>query len=367
MKSLRVGILCYPSLGGSGVIATDLGRTLAEWGHHVHIFSYATPSRLEFGSAKICVHTVDGFSYPLFKYPPYDLALASRIIEVAETEGLDIVHAHYAIPHAISAYLARESMGGHFKTVTTLHGTDITLVGAERSYFPMTKFGIEVSDAVTSVSQHLKEETVSTFSPKKKIQVIPNFVDTVHFAPPAKRESHREKIILHVSNFRPVKRIEDIVRAFEIISKKVPARLRLVGEGPEQQNVSQLVRKLKLQNKVEFLGNQPGIRDLLHQADLYMLASETESFGLSALEAMSCGVPVVVPNVGGLPEFVTHGKTGMLADEKSPASLAAGAMKVLKDAKLWNKISKQSRELAEKKFNRASIVKQYLALYHALL
>lgn len=363
MKALRVGILCYPSLGGSGVIATELAHTLAQWGHHVHIFSYAAPSRLEFQAPNICVHTIEDFAYPLFKYPPYDLALASRIIEVAETSGLDIVHAHYAIPHAISAFLARESVGKTFQTVTTLHGTDITLVGSERSYFPMTKFGIEQSDAVTCVSKYLKDETVGTFKTKKKIEVIPNFVDTEHFTPSPRRAKRREKVILHVSNFRAVKRVTDIVRSFDKISRKVPSRLRLVGDGPEMQNVLALIRKLKIESKVELLGNQPAIPQLLRDADLYMLASETESFGLSVLEAMACGVPVVVPAVGGLPEFVIHEETGLLSKERTPESLAEQAIRVLQDEKLAARISKAGRKMAVENYPRDLIVKKYFSLY----
>lgn len=368
MARLRIGILCYPTFGGSGVVATELGRTLAEWGHEIHIFSYAAPSRLPAtGKGCIRVHEVEGFHYPLFKYPPYDLALASRIVEVSESGGLDIVHAHYAIPHAISAYLARESVGGKFKTVTTLHGTDITLVGADRSYFPITRLGIETSDAVTSVSKHLKDETVATFQPRRPIEVIPNFVDTKQFAPMERSGPNAEKILVHVSNFRPVKRVQDLVLAFAEISKKLPARFLLAGEGPELGPVKSLVAKEGLNAKVEFLGNQSDVPELLRRADLYLLASETESFGLSALEAMSCGVPVVAPRVGGLPEVVADGETGLLVEPRAPQAIAAAALRILGEGAVWSRFSAAARRRALGFFEREAVVKQYLSLYERLL
>ena len=365
--SLRIGIVCYPTFGGSGVVASELGRTLAEWGQQVHFFSYASPSRLEAGNSNLRVHAVEGFSYPLFKYPPYDLALASRLIEISESAGLDIIHSHYAIPHAISAFLARESVGGKFKTVTTLHGTDITLVGADRSYYPITRLGIDVSDAVTSVSRRLREETIQTFRPRRAIEVIPNFVDTRIFAPPGSRPSREGKILVHISNFRPVKRVAEIVLAFREISREVPSRLFLAGEGPELGPVKDLVQREGLSRRVEFLGNQTAVPELLRGADLYLLASETESFGLSALEAMACGVPVIAPNVGGLPEVVTHGETGFLVPRGSPEELAQASLALLKDEGLWKRFSAAGRQRAAENFEREAVVRRYLALYERIL
>lgn len=377
MKKYRIGIVCYPSFGGSGVIATELGRTLADWGHEIHIFSYAAPSRLDSANPNLRIHEVSGFSYPLFKYPPYDLALASRLIEVAESNGLDLVHSHYAIPHAISAFLARESLGickgdgqpnvKPFKTVTTLHGTDITLVGAERSYFPITRFGIEKSDSVTSVSEQLKRETQQTFGPCRDIQVIPNFVDTKLFAPIPREGARKEKILIHVSNFRPVKRVCDIVLAFSQISRALPSRLLLVGDGPDLRKAMDCAKQEKLESKVDFLGNQTAVGELLAKADLYLLASETESFGLSALEAMSCGVPVVAPAVGGLPEVVAEGETGFLVEGDIPKKLAEASIKILQDESMWKRFSIASRDRAVTHFERESVVRRYLQLYESVL
>ncbi len=364
---LRIGILCHSTYGGSGVIAAELGMALAKWGHCVHFFSYGVPSRINIGHPMLRVHEVEGLAYPLFKYPPYVLALASRLIEVYESEGLDVVHAHYAIPHSISAYLAKQSVGGHFKTVTTLHGTDITLVGADRSYFPMTRLGIESSDAVTAVSNSLKRETIEVFHPTKDIEVIYNFVDTEIFIPAKDRPPHAEKLLLHVSNFRPVKKVDEIVRAFQIVQKSIPSRLCLVGEGPELAKIQALVKELGLHSKVDFLGNQTTIHNILPQADLYVLASETESFGLSALEAMACAVPVVAPKAGGLPEVVVDGETGILVPGGRAEDLANACLQILKDRDLWNRLSRASRLRVLENFQTETIAKQYLRLYERVL
>jgi N-acetyl-alpha-D-glucosaminyl L-malate synthase BshA len=317
---MRIGIVCYPTVGGSGVIATEMAHNLAANGHEVHLLSYERPNRLRRGTPGLRFHQVSVSAYPLFRYPPYDLALATRMLEVREEAHVDIFHVHYAIPHAVSAFLARSMCGGCLKFVTTLHGTDITVVGSDRAYMRPTRFALEQSDAVTAVSRYLADETHLVFGVRKEVEVIPNFVDVQRFQPTGAPRWHQrtdsERILVHASNFRPVKRLADIVRAFAAILREVPARLMLIGDGPDREHALAVASDLGCQHKVEHLGMHDHLEDVLPQADLFLSASETESFGLSMLEAMSCGVPCVSTAVGGVAEVL--GETGMLTPFGDP-------------------------------------------------
>jgi len=312
---LKIGITCYPTYGGSGVIATELGKTLAREGHEVHFISYSVPFRFRDDLLKTSYHEVEVTTYPLFKYPPYDLALACKMVEVIEAHDLDLLHVHYAIPHSISAFLAREMLPHHpVKVVTTLHGTDITIVGNDRSYFPVTRFGIDRSDGVTAVSDYLRVETSRIFGTTRDIRVIPNFVDVDRFRPepnPCLREriaSEGENVLLHISNFRRVKRIPVVIDAFAKVAARLPARLLMVGDGPERAPAEARLRDLGIADRVQFLGKQDSVERFFQASDLFLLPSEFESFGLSALEAIACGVPVIGARGGGLPELVRHGE-----------------------------------------------------------
>jgi len=313
---VKIGIVCYPTHGGSGVIASELALGLAALGHEIHIVSYATPFRLASFHQNVFIHEVEVSSYPLFKYPPYALSLATKLVDVCKQYGLDLIHSHYAVPHAASAYLAKQMLGSEkLKTVTTLHGTDITLVGLDKSFYQVIKFNIEESDGVTAVSDYLQKRTQEEFAIQREIRVIHNFVDTERFSGSANNctkdhfAPNGEKILMHASNFRPVKRVTDVVRIFATIREQLPVKLLLVGEGPERLFVQQLVKELKLSEDVMFLGEQEYIGQLMNCADLFFLPSEQESFGLVALEAQSCGVPVIGAATGGLPEVVENGKT----------------------------------------------------------
>jgi N-acetyl-alpha-D-glucosaminyl L-malate synthase BshA len=321
ISTMNIGITCYPTYGGSGVVATELGKALAERGHNVHFISYALPMRLTGFTDNVVFHEVETSSYPLFDFPLYTLALASKMVEVAKFEKLDLFHCHYAIPHATSAFLAKEMLAPtNIKVITTLHGTDITLVGLEPSFLSVMKFSIERSDGVTAVSRFLKEKTLTNYGINKEIEVIPNFVDTrkyhrgnaeevrKHFAAPG------EKILVHTSNFRPVKRVADAVRIFSQVLKKVPSKLILVGDGPDRSQCEILCRELGIQEHVKFLGKQIDLIHILSAADIFLMPSQSESFGLSALEAMACSVPVISSSVGGLPELQVHGQTGFIAE-----------------------------------------------------
>ncbi|MCX6143049.1 MAG: N-acetyl-alpha-D-glucosaminyl L-malate synthase BshA [Ignavibacteriales bacterium] len=318
---MNIGITCYPTYGGSGVVATELGKALAERGHNIHFISYALPMRLTGFTDNVVFHEVETSSYPLFDFPLYTLALASKMVEVARFEKLDLFHCHYAIPHATSAFLAKEMLAPtNIKVITTLHGTDITLVGLEPSFLSVMKFSIERSDGVTAVSRFLREKTLTNYGIEKEIEVIPNFVDTKkyhrgnaeevrkHFAAPG------ERILVHTSNFRPVKRVADAIRVFNEVLKKVPSKLILVGDGPDRSQCEILCRELGIQEHVKFLGKQIDIVHILAAADLFLMPSQSESFGLSALEAMACSVPVISSSVGGLPELQIHGQTGFIAE-----------------------------------------------------
>ncbi|NCS81834.1 MAG: N-acetyl-alpha-D-glucosaminyl L-malate synthase BshA, partial [Ignavibacteria bacterium] len=315
---MKIGITCYPTYGGSGVIATELGKELALKGHEVHFVSYALPFRLTHFIENIFFHEVETSTYPLFEFSLYTLALASKMVEVARYENLDLFHVHYAIPHATSAYLAKQIIKekSDIKIITTLHGTDISLVGLEPSFSHLVKFSIEQSDGVTAVSNYLKGQTQTNYKIEKDIRVIPNFVDTEVYSPqvPGQLKKHLapngEKILIHTSNFRPVKRVSDTIRILEIVAKEVPCRLVLVGDGPDRSECERLCRELDLCDKVVFLGKQDGLAEILNCGDIFLIPSQSESFGLAALEAMSCGLPVISSSIGGLPELMAHNEAG---------------------------------------------------------
>ncbi len=366
---MKIGIVCYPTVGGSGVIATEMAMHAARSGHEAHLISYQRPSRLKRAVPGLRCHDVQVSAYPLFRFPPYDLALATRMLEVQESEGVEIFHVHYAIPHAISAYLARAMGGGDLRFITTLHGTDITVVGAERAYTRPTKFAIDQSNAVTAVSRYLADETMLMFGVRKEIEVVPNFVDTQRFKPGKvgrfyEREDD-ERVIVHASNFRPVKRIADVVRAFSLISAKIPARLRLAGEGPDKEHALAVAGDLGCADRIEFLGNKEDIEGVLEDADLFLSASESESFGLSMLEAMSCGVPCVSTNVGGVSEVL--GDTGVLTSLANPEEMAAGALRLLESPELHAENGRRGRERAESLFAQDNVMNQYYELYERVL
>jgi N-acetyl-alpha-D-glucosaminyl L-malate synthase BshA len=367
---VKIGITCYPTYGGSGVVATELGIKLAQRGHRIHFITYRWPFRLAGFHRGVCYHQVDVPSYPLFKYPPYCLALATKMADVASREGLDLLHAHYAIPHATAAFMARQMVSPAPMVITTLHGTDITLVGADPFFHRIIKFSTEASDGVTAVSNYLKEETCKQFQVERSIRVIYNFVDTRRFRPlQGKRENSfgDGKILMHISNFRPVKRIMDIVRIFARVRQAITAKLVMVGDGPERAPAEALVDELKLGGDVHFLGNQVSVEELLGQADLFLLPTDKESFGLVALEAMSCGVPVIGCQAGGLPEVVLHGQTGFLAPVGDVEVMSEYALKILIDDNLRKKMGEQARQRALEIFDAQLIVPQYEAFYRRTL
>ena len=368
---MRIGITCYPTFGGSGVVATELGIALAKKGDDIHFISYALPSRLNVLHERVHFHEVTVTAYPLFDpYPPYTLALASKMAEVAAYEKLDVLHVHYAIPHAISAHLAKQILqSDELKVVTTLHGTDITLVGRDASYLPITKFGIEVSDSVTAVSEWLSKETARNFDTTKKIDVIPNFVDPDRFRRCETNPfahlfgSANDKLIAHVSNFRPVKRIMDVVEVFEKVNRSVPSRLVMVGDGPDRSRAEAWVREHRLRDRVFFLGNVPNLEEVVGASDLFLLPSESESFGMAALEALSSEVPVIATNAGGLPEVVDDGETGYLRSIGDVNGMAEAAIAILSDPALQRRMGQRGREVAIEKFHVKNVVPRYRALY----
>jgi len=369
---MRIGITCYPTYGGSGVIATELGIELARRGHCIHFISYEMPFRLDRFYKDICFHEVEMLDYPLFKYPPYSLSLSVKMAEVIESENLDILHVHYAMPHAASAYLAREIVGKErIKIVTTLHGTDITLVGNHHSFFRMTKFSIENSDGVTCVSEYLKNTTIETFDIKRPMEVIYNFVDTsVYKRDPESTSTGLvrpgEKVITHISNFRPVKNIATIIKVFCNIIKKVDSRLLLAGDGPEMSKIRNMVERLGLGEKVVFLGRQEDIVPILSISDLYMLPSKSESFGLSALEAMSCSVPVVGTSSGGFKEVVEDGVSGFICAPDDIAGMSRAALLILKGQKKRDEMGRAARKRALD-FDSSKIIDRYLEYYRQVL
>ena len=366
---MKIGIVCYPTYGGSGVIATELGKALAARGHRIHFISYAQPMRLDEYLDNVSYHEVEMASYPLFEFPLYTPALASKIVEVARFEKLDLVHAHYAIPHAISAFLAREILRTHLKVITTLHGTDITLVGLEPSFLPVMKFSIEQSDGVTAVSRFLREKTTTNYNINKDIRVIPNFVDTgkyrrvEHPDVRAKFAPAEERVLIHVSNFRPVKRVHDVIKIFGEVRKKVPSRLLLVGDGPERSACEILTREMNLQQHVRFLGKQLELVPILSSADLMLMPSQSESFGLSALEAMACDVPVISSSVGGLPELQVHGETGYIAEIGDIDRMAKYAVELLTNEAKRRQFGAAGRIRAVENFDVGKIVSMYEEYY----
>ncbi len=361
---MRIGITCYPTYGGSGIVATELGMELAARGHEVHFISYANPIRLDAGLERIHYHEVEVSTYPLFAYPPYCLALASRMAEVAVRYQLDLLHVHYAIPHSISALLARQMLAGvrPLPFITTLHGTDITLVGADRSYFPITKFSIESSDGITAVSNYLQQRTVEVFGISGEIRMIPNFVNCDVYRPAAKSRGNTRTLI-HISNFRPVKRVADCVRILERVRREMPARLWLAGDGPERGPAEELARELGVAEHVEFLGKQDHVERLIPGADVLLLPSEHEAFGLAALEAMACGVPPVATRTGGVGEVVTHGVDGFLEQPGDIEAQAARVVSLLSDTAHCERIAQAARRTAESRFSTTRIIPMYEAYY----
>ncbi|HVV71328.1 MAG TPA: N-acetyl-alpha-D-glucosaminyl L-malate synthase BshA, partial [Verrucomicrobiae bacterium] len=337
---MRIGIVCYPTFGGSGVLATELGKALADKGHQVHFITYQQPVRLNEFNANIFYHEVRVTTYPLFDYPPYETALASAMVDVINNHHLDLLHVHYAIPHASAAYMAKkivEAQGRYIPVITTLHGTDITLVGRDKTFAPVVAFSINQSDAITAVSENLRDETFRSFNIEKEINVIYNFVDVRRFHKKPIDAFRRviapngERILLHASNFRKVKRVQDIVHIFDNVRKKIPAKLLFVGDGPERSGAEGLVRDLDICEHTRFVGKQEQMEDILAIADLFLLTSEYESFGLAALEAMAAGVPVISTNAGGLPEIAIQGETGYLDDIGDIHGMSDHAIKILQD------------------------------------
>lgn len=371
---MKIGITCYPTYGGSGIVATELGKELAEKGHEIHFISYALPMRLNRATPNIFFHEVEVTNYPLFDHPPYTLALATKMAEVASTEGLDLLHCHYAIPHSVSAFLAKSMLAPRrLPVVTTLHGTDITLVGADRSYLPITRFSIERSDGVTAVSQYLQQATVETFGVKNEIEVIYNFVNCEIYRPESRPELRLrfarpdEKVLIHLSNFRAVKRTTDVIEIFLRVQERIPAVLLMVGDGPERSRAEWLAHHHGLAGRVRFLGKRDNIDELIGTSDLLLLPSETESFGLVALEAMACEVPVVVSRVGGLPEVVTDGKEGYLVECHNVEAMAGKAVDILTDEALRKEMGRQGRLTAKARFCSDRIVRHYEDYYRKVL
>jgi len=371
---LRIGISCYPTFGGSGIVATELAMALAADGDEVHVISYALPSRLSFINANLFYHEVVVPHYPLFEYPPYSLALATQIVEVARHQRLDVIHVHYAVPNAVSAVLAREILEPQpLKVVTTLHGTDITLVGNDPNYLETTRFGIVKSDAVTAVSQALREATQKQLGITNHIEVVPNFIDPSRYEkarshPGALRWSQEgEKVLVHISNFRPVKRVFDVVEIFHQVRRKMPARLLLIGDGPDRPKIEQHCRDCGICDSITFIGNLPLVEEVLVGADLFLLPSETESFGLAALEALACEVPVIATEVGGLPEVVREGENGFLLPVGDIDGMAAAALTLLEDDEMRLRFGKAGRRWAVERFDEASVVRQYRRIYHRVL
>lgn len=371
---MKIGIVCYPTYGGSGVLATELGIALAMKGHHVHFITYKMPARLNSFFSNIYFHEVTSLKYPLFEHQPYETSLTSKIIDVAKFEKLDVIHVHYAIPHASVAYMAKQILsvqGINIPVVTTLHGTDITLIGIDPSFSPVVEFSINNSEGVTAVSNSLKEDTLSKFKISREIDVIYNFIDLERF----KRIKHKsfrnvlapnnEKIMLHTSNFRKVKRVEDIIHAFNEINKKVPSKLLLIGDGPERRNMEALCREYGVCDDIKFLGKQDAVEELLSVGDLFFLPSQHESFGLSALEAMACEVPVISSNAGGLPEVNDHGSTGFLNEVGDVDTMVKHSLELLTNE---NKLEEfRANALAKaQSFDKKYIVPQYEALYERI-
>ena len=371
---MKIGIVCYPTFGGSGVVATELGKALAKAGHKIHFITYSQPTRLDFFNENLFYHEVDIRSYPLFEYPPYELALASKMVDVVKYEKLDLLHVHYAIPHASAAYMAKQILkteGINIPIVTTLHGTDITLVGKDPSYAPVVTFSINASDGVTAVSEDLKKDTYLHFKILKDIVVIPNFIDLERFKKQKKEHFKRaicpndEKLVVHTSNFRKVKRVDDVVRIFNKMRQQIPAKLLLVGDGPERSNIEALCRELGTCDDIRLLGKLEAVEEVLSVADLFIMPSEKESFGLAALEAMACEVPVISTNAGGLPELNINGKTGFLSKVGDVDDMTKNALYILKDSNLPT--FKHNALERAKEFDITNIMPMYEDFYRDIL
>jgi len=374
---MKIGITCYPGAGGSGVVATELGHQLARREYEVHFISYAEPFRLDRYQSNLMYHEVDTTSYPLFKFPPYSLNLASKMAEVSRNFGLDIMHVHYAIPHATCAYLARQILADngdcHPRIITTLHGTDITLVGSEPSFFDITRFSIEASDGITAVSKYLADETVEVFKLDREIKVIPNFFDDTRFRShtnQCKRSEFAEAeefLICHISNFRPVKRTLDVLTTFEAINREIPSKLILIGEGPDTILARRQVAKRGLKDRVIFLGNQGRVEAILPCTDLFLIPSEEESFGLAALEALSCGVPVIGTEGTGLTEVISEGQNGFLLPVGNTTAMTEAALKLLRNPDQLLSFKKAAAEIAFERFRADIVVSQYEDYYKEVL
>lgn len=373
-ENIKIGITCYPSVGGSGVVATELGKLLAKQGHEIHFITSSVPFRLDSVHPNIYFHEVEMSHYPVFQYPPYDLVLANKMAEVIDSEKLDILHVHYAMPHAICAILARDIAEQDVKIVTTLHGTDITVLGIDRSLTKMIKHGIEQSDAVTGVSHSLVSQTKEMLHVSKEIEVIYNFVDELEYHFKSSKNlkgrykiKEDEKIVVHISNFRKVKRVQDVIYTFEKVVKKVPAKLMLIGDGPEYGEMHHLVDQLGLSEQVLFLGKQKNIAELLSISDLKLLLSEKESFGLVLLEAMACGVPCIGTNIGGIPEVIVDKKNGFITNVGDIDAIAEKAIQLLTDESLWSEFSSHAKKHVHKNFSADKILNQYELTYNRLL
>lgn len=372
---MKIGIVCYPTYGGSGVLATELGIGLAKRGHEVHFITYKRPARLVTFQENVFYHEVSGEDYPLFEYAPYETALASKLVEIVKFEKLDLLHVHYAIPHAAVAYMAKKILlteGKYIPFVTTLHGTDITLVGNNSNFEPVVSFSINKSDGVTAVSESLRQQTLDQFNIENDIKVIYNFIDFARFRKSDKDHFKKaiapngERILVHTSNFRKVKRVEDVIAIFKEVYQEIPSKLLLIGDGPERHNLEELCRKIGLCHEIRFLGKQDAIEELLAIADLFLIPSEKESFGLAALEAMACEVPVISTDVGGLPEVNIHGKTGFMSQVGDVQSMAQHAINILSHDDILDKFRKNAMEQA-KRFDIHEILPQYEAYYESIL
>jgi N-acetyl-alpha-D-glucosaminyl L-malate synthase BshA len=369
---MKIGIVCYPTFGGSGVVATELGMALADKGHEVHFITYNQPVRLDFISHKLHFHQVLIEEYPLFQYQPYELALSSKMVEVVKKYNLEVLHVHYAIPHAYAAFMAKQMLlekGIHIRVVTTLHGTDITLVGSHPTYKTAVEFSINNSDVVTAVSNNLKDTTNQLFNIHKNIEVVYNFIDVDKYSKAGEEECKRialakpnERILTHISNFRPVKRVEDVIKVFFEVQKEIPSKLLMIGEGPERMKAELLTKELGLKNKVFFLGNSTEIDQILCYSDIFLLPSKTESFGLAALEAMAAKTPVISTNTGGLPEVNIHGETGFLSNLGDVIDMAKNAITILKDDDVLNKFKNNAKDHT-KKFSLENILPVYEEIY----
>lgn len=372
---MKIGIVCYPTYGGSGVVATELGKGLAKKGHQVHFITYRQPARLLAFQENVFYHEVSAADYPLFEYPPYDTALTSKLVDVVKYENLDLLHVHYAIPHAAVAYMAKKILlkeGRYVPVITTLHGTDITLVGSNPSFAPVVAFSINKSDGVTAVSENLKKKTHESFDIENEIQVIHNFIDFDRFKRSDKDHFKKavapngEKILVHTSNFRKVKRVDDVIHVFKKVYEKIPSKLLLVGDGPERRKLEDLCREIGLCDEIRFLGKQDAVEELLAIADLFIMPSASESFGLAALEAMACQVPVISSNVGGLPELNLNGVTGFLSNIGNVNEMAQNAIKLLEDEALLNKFRHNALTQA-KRFDISNILPKYEKYYEYIL